>query len=298
MGIPFIPALIVEYTPIYYWTQPVRHSRSEEKEQDFMKVVLSHNNTVACNEHQKFGAIMGSYLDPRVDHVINVRLEEGIEFGVGICDESQKLKATKRDFMCIGGGFGYYNYKTKSPRMKPKYPPGLYYQNNTCQKQRPEEDICKTGDIITIVIQRENVPTPIPGGGVSRRSRISSRLSQFGINTHPHKSGLSMNSVGVGRHGTVSLSYFKNGEDMGFHLRNLKGPFYLCLNYYFVESKVRILSDYRFMAARKQVVRRRSLRERERRIREEERDFRQKSPRNHVRDLQCPNAPRRSNRYS
>lgn len=272
--VPFIPALIVEYTPIYTWNHPTRHPICNEKESDFMRVALGHNNTVACNEHLKFGAVMGSFLDPNVDHVINVRLEEGIEFGIGICDESQKYKATKRDFMCIPGGFGYYNYKTKQPRMKPKYPPGLYYQTNTCQKQRLEEDICQTGDILTIVIQRENVLAPVPGGGLSRRSRHSS-LPQFGS----HKIAPSR-PVGLGSSGTVSLSYYKNGEDMGFHLRNLKGPFYLCLNYYFVESKVRILSDYRFIAARKQVLRREKKEKRRQELEEARED---KSPSYHSR---------------
>lgn len=257
---PPIPALIVEYMPLYSWSPPKRHQLSEEKEQDFMRVSLTHNDTVACNAYLKFGAVMGSYLDPNMDHVINFRLEEGIEFGVGICDESQKFKGTKRDFMCMPGGYGYYNYKTKSPRLKPKYPPGLYYQTNTCQKQRPEEDICKKGDVLTIVIQRENIIGPVPGGGLSRRKRFSSRMGPLGRSRARSGGRLSKDTpkpAGLGRSKTFSLSYYKNGEDMGFHLRNLRGPFYLCLNYYFVESTVRILSDYRFFAARSQVVRRR-----------------------------------------
>jgi len=130
-----------------------------------MKVELSHSDTVVTNGYQKFGAVLGSKLDPRLDHVINVQLVDGVEFGVGICDESQLNITTRRDFMCIEGGYGYYNYMTKSARMKPKYPPGLYYQVQTCQKIRNEADICHEGDVLTMVIQRENMKSP--GGGIS-----------------------------------------------------------------------------------------------------------------------------------
>jgi len=55
-----------------------------------------------------------------------------------------------------------------------------------------------------------------------------------------------------------SISFYKNGEDMGFHLQNLVGPFYLCLNYYFVSSKVRLLSDYNFRKKHRRFLRRQS----------------------------------------
>jgi len=198
-----------------------------------MKVELSHCDTIVNNTFQKFGAVLGSKLDPRLDHVINIQLVEGVEFGVGICDESQLKKSTRRDFMCIEGGYGYYNYKTKSARMKPKYPPGLYYWVQTCQKIRNEADICRAGDVLTMVIQRENVMSP--GGGIKSRSTYG---SQRDLSFNPMKN-LKASSK-------YTLSFYKNGEDMGFHLRGLEGSFYLCLNYYFVESKIRILSDYNF----------------------------------------------------
>merc|ERR1719193_2365481 len=51
-----------------------------------------------------------------------------------------------------------------------------------------------------------------------------------------------------------TLSFYKNGEDMRFHLRNLKGPFHICLNYYFSSCKVRLLSDYNFRREHRQWV--------------------------------------------
>merc|ERR1719285_1087176 len=138
---PHLPTLIVEYVPIYSWSNPQIQSdenERDEKVEDRMKGELSHCDTV----------------------VSNVQLVDGIESGVGICDESQLKKNTRRDFMCIQGGYGYYNYKTKSARMKPKYPPGLYYQVQTCQKIRNEADICRAGDVLTMVIQRENMKSP------------------------------------------------------------------------------------------------------------------------------------------
>lgn len=198
-----------------------------------MMVELSHCNTIASNKFQKFGAVMGSKLDARLDHVINVQLVDGIEFGAGICDESQLKKQSRRDFMCIEGGYGYYNYKTKKAGMKPKYPPGLYYQVQTCQKVRNEAEICQAGDVLTMVIQRENVK--FPGGGINLRSSFGSERDRIFNPMH--------NLMASSKY---TLSFYKNGEDMGFHLGNLEGPFYICLNYYFVECKIRLLSDYNF----------------------------------------------------
>jgi len=232
---PHLPTLIVDYVPIYNWLEPqnpidVSELKIEESE-DLMKVKLSHCDTIVCNSFQKFGAVLGSKLDPRLDHVINIKLVDGVEFGVGICDESHLSKVTKRDFMCIDGGYGYYNYKTKSTRMKPKYPPGFYYQVQSCRQIRSETDIFRAGDVLTMVIQRENVTNP--GGGVNLRSRCERDLKFNPMDNLKASS-------------TCSLSFYKNGEDMGFHLRNLKGPFHICLNYYFVDSKLRFLSDYNF----------------------------------------------------
>jgi len=232
---PHLPTLIVEYVPIYSWSSPLLpieyYEQRDEKEEDIMKVNLSHCDTIASNGFQKFGAVMGTKLDPRLDHVIDVQLLDGVEFGVGICDESQLKKNTRRDFMCVEGGYGYYNYKTKSARMKPKYPPGLYYQVQNCRKVRNEAEICQPGDVLSMVIQRENVKSP--GGGINGRSRFGS--------THDATFNPMNNLKAASRY---TLSFYKNGEDMGFHLRNLEGPFHVCLNYYFVDSKLRLLSDY------------------------------------------------------
>jgi len=243
---PHIPTLIVKFVPLYTWSNPLIHLHEfddrDEKVEEIMKVTLSHCNTVVSNSYKKFGAVLGSNLDPRLDHVINVQLVEGVEFGVGICDKTQVKKNARRDFMCINGGYGYYNYKTKSARMKPKYPPGLYYQVQTCRKIIKETDICRVGDVLTMVIQRENVK--LPGGGVHVRSRFGNERDLI---FDP------MNSLQESA--CFTLSFYKNGKDMGFHIRNVVGPLYMCLNYYFVESKVRVLSDYNFRKKQKRWVR-------------------------------------------
>jgi len=234
---PHIPTLIVTFVPIYTWqgpwTEGEESSEVDEKVQHVMKVMLSHCNTIASNGYQKFGAVLGSKLDSRLDHIINVQLVAGVEFGVGVCNQNQVKENPRRDFMCLEGGYGYYNYKTKSAHMKPKYPPGFYFEKETCRKMRKEAEICQPGDVLTIVIQRENVMSP--GGGIDARSRFGSDRD---ITFDP------MENLEYSPKQTIS--FYKNGEDMGFHLRNLKGAFYLCLNFYFVESKVRLLSEYNF----------------------------------------------------
>merc|ERR1719397_601455 len=138
-----------------------------------------------------------------------------------------------RDFMCVDGGYGYYNYKTKSPNMKPKYPPGFYYEKETCHKTRSEAEICLPGDVLTIVIQRENFKPP--GGGINSRSGSSCVRNP----TFDPMKNLKDSSK-------RTISFYKNGEDMGFHLGNVMGTFYLCPNFYYVDSKVRLLSGYNF----------------------------------------------------
>jgi len=233
---PYLPTLIVEFVPIYNWSNSqIRSEESDqrdEKIEEAMLVDLSHCDTIVSNGYGKFGAVLGSKLDPRLDHVINVQLVGGIEFGVGICDDSQLKMIARRDFMCIKGGYGYYNYKTKSSHGKPKYPPGLYYQQQTCHKIRKDADILYPGDVLTIVIQRENVKSP---GGGNLRSNFGSDRDLL---LNP-MSNLKASSRYI-------LSFYKNGEDMNCHVRNLKGPFHLCLNYYFAGSKIRLLSDYNF----------------------------------------------------
>jgi len=196
-----------------------------------MKVTLSHCNTIVCNPHQMFGAIHGSKLDPRLDHIINIQLLDGVEFGAGICDQNQLKENPRRDFMCLKGGYGYYNYKTKSPHMKPKYPPGLYYHSQHCRKTRSEADVCLPGDVLSMVIQRMGIKPPI--GGIHSRSTFGSLCD---LTFNPMKNLKETSSY--------TMSFYKNGKDMGFHLQNLTGPFYMCMNFYFVESKLRLLSDY------------------------------------------------------
>jgi len=196
-----------------------------------MEVRLNHCNTIVSNSYEIFGAVPGCKLDPRLDHIINVQLIDGVEFGVGICDQTQ-LEKNQRDFMCNEGGYGYYNYRTMSPERKPKYPPGLYYQALMCRKHVEEVDICRAGDVLTMVVQRENVKS---SGG---ESYLCWSFGSKRLESNP------MNKLqATAKH---TLSFYKNGADMGFHLRNLTGPFYLYLNYYFVETKIRLLSDYNF----------------------------------------------------
>jgi len=87
---PHIAELIVEFVPIYSWAnselQRNRSEKGNENNENVMMVTLSHCNTIVSNSNQKFGAVLGSKLDPRLDHVINVQLVDGVEFGVGICD--------------------------------------------------------------------------------------------------------------------------------------------------------------------------------------------------------------------
>jgi len=227
---PHIPTLIVAFLPIYAW---VNHKN------DLMRVNLSHCDTIICNDGQKYGAVLGLKLDPRLDHVINVQVLDGVEFGIGICDSTHLKKISQRDFMCLEGGYGYYNYK-KTTQLKPKYPPGLYYHAQTCRKQISDAEICRVGDVITMVVQREK----LPGGGNHTRSK-------FYVESNDPMDKL----VETEKH---TLSFYKNGQDMGLHLQNLKGPFYMCLNYYFVKSKMRLLSKYNFRRKYQQWLRHQS----------------------------------------
>lgn len=219
---PHIPNLIMTFVPIYTWINP----DYEHNNEDEMKVNLSHCNSVVSNDHRKLGVVLGSELDPRLDHVINVQLLDGVEFGIGICDETQINADTMRDFMCMKGGYGYYNYKKESSRMKLKSPPGFYWKIRACRKIRNEADICQTGDVLTMVIQRQN--------------------------KKPSHQNPMLNLKATDKY---TLSFYKNGEDMGFHLRNLKGRFNICLNYYFSSSKLKLLSDYNFRRHHQQWIR-------------------------------------------
>jgi len=210
---PHIPHLIVTFTPIYAW----KNLEFENKSNDEMKVNFTHLNTVVANDYRKLGVVLGSALDPRFDHVVNLQLVDGVEFGFGICDETQLKEKSMRDFMCQKGGYGYYNYKKESARMKLKSPPGFYWQIRKCRKIRNEAEICLPGDVLTMVVQRQNV------------------------NSHQQDPMLKLMTAE-----RYTISFYKNGQDMRFHLRNLQGPFHICLNYYFSSCKVRLLSDYNF----------------------------------------------------
>merc|ERR1719411_1230240 len=79
-----------------------------------------------------------------------------------------------------------------------------------------------------------------PGGGVDSSQSTTNRLRRTRGPVKTTKPGID---------GLVSLSYFINGKPMdGFNLINLRGPFFVCLNYYFMESTIRLLSDFRFRA--------------------------------------------------
>jgi len=87
--------------------------------------------------------------------------------------------------------------------------------------------------VLTMVLQRENVKSP--GGG----NHIQ---SQFGSTRDTILDPMDRLQATA----KYTLSFYRNGKDMEFHLKHLIGPFYLCLNYYFVESKIRLVSDYNF----------------------------------------------------
>jgi len=218
---PHIPHLIVQFIPIYSW----KIADLDSKQDDDIKVNLTHCNTIVSNHYRKLGVVLGSKLDPRLDHVVSLQLLDGVEFGFGICDETQLNENSMRDFMCQKGGYGYYNYKKESARMKLKSPPGFYWQIRTCRKIRHEAEICLPGDVLTMVIQRQ-----------TRRAHGKNPMLKLQLAEK------------------YTLSFYKNGEDMRFHLRNLKGPFHICLNYYFSSCKVRLLSDYDFRREHRQWV--------------------------------------------
>lgn len=221
-GIPLPrPAVtvITNFLPLYNWL-------NTEKTAKATSVSLTHNDTIVRNGAFAFGAIQGCFLDPRFDHVISFRLVDGIEFGVGVCDKANASGEVKRDFMCEKGGWGYYNYKTKHMGMKPKYAPGWYGESHKCVRERPEEEILYTGDVLTLVVMRE---------GRVRQSAGSDERPFF-------CKDLPRPSLGNGK---FSLRFLKNGKDMGFKFSGKEGPLYLCLNFYFTCSELQILSDYR-----------------------------------------------------
>lgn len=184
-----------------------------------MNIDLSHSNTIASNDRGLFGVVTGPELDPNTDHIVSVRLLEGIEFGIGVATNENMEKEAKRDFMCQKGGWGYYNYKTKHQGTRPKYPAGWYAEEHECVKKLPEKDIIYVDDVLSVVITREG---------------LSDKEDEY---RYPRPGN-----------GLFKVKYFKNGVKMGgkeseFH--HIKGPLKICLNYYFMASTLQLLSDYK-----------------------------------------------------
>lgn len=201
--VPFLADEILKFVPLYFWEDCPKTRE--------VNVVLLHHATIAANQNQAFGAVVGERLDTSLDHIISVRLVEGVEFGIGVCNKKNIKMAAKRDFMCEKGGWGYYNYKVKYKGMKPKYPPGWYAETHDCVKRQDEDAILQLGDILTMVIAREGVGPDGRGKGT----------------------------------GKFSIRYYKNGNDMDFAFFGLPGPLSLCCNFYFMKSAIRILSDHK-----------------------------------------------------
>jgi len=201
--VPFLADEILKYIPLYFWEDCPKTRE--------VNVVLLHHATIAANQNNAFGAVVGDRLDMSLDHIISVRLIEGVEFGIGVCNKKNIKMAAKRDFMCEKGGWGYYNYKVKYKGMKPKYPPGWYAETHDCVKRQDEDAILKLGDVLTMVISREGVGADGRGKGT----------------------------------GKFSIRYYKNGNDMDFAFFGLPGPLSLCCNFYFMKSAIKILSDHK-----------------------------------------------------
>lgn len=207
---PYLPLIVVDYLPLYAW--------NPKSSSNDINVNLGHSNTISCNKRCLFGVVTGPRLNPNTDHIINLRLDDGIEFGIGVATKENVQKDAKRDFMCEKGGWGYYNYKTKSRGTKPKYPAGWYSEEHDCIMQLPEEDILYVGDIITMTVTRDGVT-----GGAEEDPFSGPRPGN----------------------GLYTVRYFKNGCSMQQEIKGIQGPLYLCLNYYFMSSTVRLLSDHK-----------------------------------------------------
>jgi len=205
--VPFLADEIMKFVPLYTWTDCAKTKE--------VNVSLLHLNTIAANSQKSFGAVLGERLDTHLDHIVSVKLEEGIEFGLGVCNKKNQKMDARRDFMCEKGGWGYYNYKVKYAGMKPKYPPGWYAETHRCVKRQDDAKILQLGDVLTMVISREGVGSDGRGRGT----------------------------------GKFSIRYYKNGKCMEFAFNGLRGPLALCCNFYFMESSIRILSDYKLRRA-------------------------------------------------
>lgn len=202
-----VAMLVVEFHTIYDWVQA--------PDAESIQVAMGHDNTIARNSKCEFGVVLGTALDPSVDHVISLRVDDGVEFGLGVCTKDNAQSGPKRDFMCEKGGWGYYNYKSKFVGMKPKYPSGWYKQTHSCMKQYPEDQVLLGGDVLTMTVTRE------------------------GLNSSYNYSKPARGN------GCYTIGFFKNDKNMGCVFHNIKGDLNMCLNYYFMATTVRLLSDHK-----------------------------------------------------
>jgi len=202
-----VSKIILEFHALYEWKPPDGADQP----------ILCHNNTVARNIQCFFGVVSGTALDPRVDHIINIRVVDGVEFGFGVCTDENESMERKRDFLCERGGWGYYNYKSKFVGMNPKYPSGWYSQTHQCVKSLDEYAVLMGGDVLTMTVTRQG-------------------LSGFDDSVWDGP------CEGNGKH---TLRFYKNNRPMGHEIRDVQGKLSICLNYYFMATTVRLLSDFR-----------------------------------------------------
>lgn len=219
MGVlfPRLSEMITEYLPLYQW--------NNEGQPDTVGdgIDLSYNNSVASNKNLKFGATLGSALDENVDHLIHLKLVHGVEFGAGVCTAENLKLGWKRDFMCEPGGWGYYNYQSKTEGTKIKYPPGFYAEKHAMSQAVATQNIVRMGDILTLLLVREFGETEVD----------------------EHKNSKDQQETITERKGemTWALKFYKNGEYFGHMFNNIKGPLFLSLNYYYLETTVQVLRD-------------------------------------------------------
>lgn len=207
MGVqmPFLAGEIMKFVQLYGWSSRCKKTKE-------VKIVLQHDNSIAANLNNSFGAVVGQPLEPTMDHIVNVKLKEGVEFGIGACNPENEKMAGKRDFMCEPGGWGYYNYRVKGNGKKPKYPPGWYAQTHTVDKRQKKDEILTEGDVMTMLFIRE-----LPQSAAAYRAKTKK----------------------------WTIRFYKNGVEMPHFFKGIKGPLRLCCNFYFMKSSIQILSDYR-----------------------------------------------------
>merc|ERR1712048_1217630 len=95
------------------------------------------------------------------------------------------------------------------------YPSGWYKQTHSCMKHYPEETVLMGGDVLTLTITREGL----------------TKEEQF---TGP--------KLGNGK---FTIGFFKNDKPMSCIFRGIEGQLHLCLNYYFMATTIRLLSNHK-----------------------------------------------------